>query len=142
MKLAKLWAIVYILGGIVVTAMVGCAGRPLQISSMNTILTNGDSLTKGKKIPAVVFGLQDEIVFFVYIKWDDPAQKYGAHPVIWNWYKDKKLVSTAAKNVNFDVTPTELWTHRTAAVLGSGHFKVETSVDGKIAGAAEFDIKP
>jgi hypothetical protein len=141
MKLSISLASVFTLGVIVCISIGGCAGRPLQISSLNTILTNGESLAKGKKIPTDTFGLQDEIVFYVYITWDDPTQKYGWHPVIWNWYKNGKLVSTAEKKLKFNTTPYGLWTHKTASVLGSGHFKVETVVDGKVVGSTVFDIK-
>ena len=119
----------------------GCVGRPLQISSVNKILTNGESLKNGKKVPTDKFGLQDEIIFYVYVKWDDPLQSYGKHNVVWNWYSNGKLISNGKKDVNFDKTPKELWTHRSASALGSGHFRVETLVDGKEVGATEFDIK-
>jgi hypothetical protein len=133
--------LICILGLLPCLSINGCAGRPLQISSVNKILTTGESVKNNKKAPAEKFGLQDEIVFYVYVKWEDPLQSYGKHPVVWNWYSNGKLVSTGNKDVNFDKTPKELWTHRSASALGQGHFKVETLVDGKEVGSTEFDIK-
>jgi hypothetical protein len=133
-------AIVCILVVILSLSVVGCAIRPLQVSYSN-ILTNAESLTKGKKTPSTVFGLQDDIVFFVYVKWDDPAQWYGNHSVVWNWYLNEKLVSTGKKSVNFNSTPHELWTRRNASALGQGRFKVETLIDEKVVASTEFDIK-
>ena len=129
------------LGTIMMMSIAGCAGRTLQISGINYILTSEESLTKGKKIPTAVFGLEDKISFHVYIKWDDPTQRYGTHSVVYNWYLNEKLVSTARRYVNFNSTPTELWTKRDASVLGPGHYKVEIAIDGQTVGATEFDIK-
>lgn len=133
-------AVMWMVGLLACFAIVGCASQPVQVSSVNKILTSAESLKYGKKSPADNFKLQDEIVFYVYVKWEDPAQKYGRHPVVWNWYLDGKLVSRGSKDVNFDKTPKELWTHRSASALGLGHFRVETLVDGKEVGSTEFDI--
>src|SRR6266542_130893 len=117
--------LICILGVLSYFTIIGCAGRPMRISSTSKILTNGESLKNGKKAPADYFGLQDEIVFYVYVKWDDPLQSYGKHPVVWNWYSNGKLISTGSKDVDFDKTPKELWTHRSSSALGQGHFRVE-----------------
>ncbi|GFO68015.1 hypothetical protein GMLC_15940 [Geomonas limicola] len=125
----------------VLVQLTGCAGRPLHISSTTSILTSGQNLTKGLKVQTNKFGLQDDIVFFVYVKWDEPTQKFGAHNVTFSWYKDDMLVSTTTKPIIFNTTPTEIWSKRAASALGAGHYKVAIAVEGNVVGSTELDIK-
>jgi hypothetical protein len=109
---------------------------------MESVLTSGTYLSEGKRVPVQTFTLQDYVVSLVDFQWDDAQKNGGIHDVNWRWYHDGRLVSSSGKSVSFTSTPFTLRTRRAAATLGIGHFKVETVVDGNLAGSSEFDITP
>jgi hypothetical protein len=115
------------------------ANTPQVVGSM---MTNGESLSKGKRISVQSFTSQDFVVYLVDFQWEPVTENGGSHLVEWRWYQNDKLLSRSAKTLVFTSTPYTTRTQRAASTLGVGHFRVETLVDGVIAASNDFDIAP
>jgi hypothetical protein len=130
-------------GLIVLGAMCICfQGCVTGIRAANSGVTTLPNFIIGNIEPLTVFTTKDVIRFYVNITWDDVTQEAGQHAVVWNWYKEGKLVGhreneraylKGAPNTRFATQP--------ASALGVGHFKAECLIDGKQIAVAEFDIK-
>ncbi len=125
----------------------GCAYPPgATIKASGMVLTSGASLAQGRRVPVHQFGHDDYVWMFTDFTWPDASRDGGWHKLIFNWYRNGQLVSRTdyTREHNhpflFAHTPTTLETHRAAAALGIGHFKVETIVDDTIMATSEFDI--
>ena len=119
----------------------GCATTPTATPQVvASMMTNGESLSKGKRISVQSFTSQDFVVNLIDFKWEAVTENGGSHLVEWRWYQNDKLLSRSAKTLVFTSTPYTTWTRRAASTLGVGHFRVETLVDGVIAASNDFDI--
>jgi hypothetical protein len=120
--------------------VVGCAQTdPIRATSM--VLTSGAMRTSGKRTPVHSFGHDDYIWQLVDFSWGNLDNTGGMHRCSFYWYRDSTLVSeTPEKYCYFGHSPWTLETHRAAATLGTGHFRVETVVDGQIMVSSVFDI--
>jgi hypothetical protein len=119
-------------------AFQGCVGG---IRASNSGVTTLPNFVTGNLTPMTTFSTTDVIRFYVSVTWDDVSQEAGWRDVIWNWYKDGKLVGhrendraylKGAPNTRFATQP--------ASALGTGHFMVECLIDGKQIAARKFDI--
>jgi len=125
---------------LVALACAACASSE-RISASGVLLTSGASLQGGRRSPVHSFGQEDFVWQLVDFKWADLDAVGGTHRVTWNWYQGDRLVSkTPQKYVQFTHSPFTLETHRAAATLGTGHFHVETVVDGELMATSQFDI--
>jgi hypothetical protein len=105
------------------------------------VLTSGANLHAGKRTPVHSFGHDDYVWQLVDFSWGNLDKLGGTHLCSFNWYRDGVLVSrTPEKYCQFGHSPWTLETHRAAATLGTGHFKVETVVDGALMASSDFEI--
>jgi hypothetical protein len=126
--------------GILVSALPAEADEPLHLT--HTMMTSGANLSLGKRVPLQAFSQQDFVVQLADFAWDPVEMSGGKHDVVWRWYQDDRLLSQTAKSLDFNSTPNTLWTKRAASTLGSGHFRIETIIDGMVITTSEFDIAP
>ncbi len=106
------------------------------------VLTSGAMRQMGKRTPVHSFSSDDYVWQLVDFSWLNVDKLGGMHRCSFYWYRESVLVSeTPEKNCFFAQSPWTLETHRAAATLGTGHFKVETVVDGQIMATSFFDIK-
>jgi hypothetical protein len=131
------------------TAMLaGCAttattpSKPLVPNVAGTLLTTAARLKSGQHEPVSTFTQEDVVVFEVELRWEPAHDSGGVHTVQWRWYQGERLVSVSMKKVMFDRSPYTLSAKRPAAMLGSGQFAVAVLVDGALAGASPFEVKP
>jgi len=119
--------------------LTGCAGEPIR--TLNVVLTSGASVHAGKRTPVHRFGHDDYVWQLVDFSWSNLDQNGGIHRCTWNWYRNGVLVSkTPQKYLRFGHSPYTLETHRPAAALGVGQFRVETVVDDQVVATSSFDI--
>ncbi len=125
----------------------GCANVSADtIKVSGAVLTSGASLAQGRRVPVQQFSHDDYVWMLTDFTWADTSRDGGRHKLIFNWYRNGQLVSHTdydrehPRPFLFAHTPTTLETHRPAATLGVGHFKVETVVDDAIMASREFDI--
>ncbi|MBL6729255.1 MAG: hypothetical protein ISP79_06625 [Methylophilaceae bacterium] len=125
--------------------LAGCVHEPSTekvLRVTDSVLTSGDNIAHGDKSPVQTFSTSDLVVAQVVFEWDAVKKSAGQHSVEWNWYQGNDIVSRSEKSVEFKTTPFTLTSSRQASSLGTGHFRVETVVDGVIESTSEFDILP
>jgi len=131
------------LPALVLAALVaGCAQQPQDtIHATSMVLTSGANLQAGKRTPVHSFRHDDFVWQLVDFSWANLDKTGCTHRCSFNWYHDGVLISkTPEKYCNFGQSPWTLETHRAAATLGTGQFKVETVVDGTLMASSVFDI--
>lgn len=136
------WLLLWLAGA---AALAGCVHEPYTDKDLRvteSVLTSGDDVTHGDKSPVQTFSTSDLVVSQVVFEWDAVKKSAGQHNVQWNWYQGNDIVSRSEKSVEFKTTPFTLTSSRQASSLGTGHFRVETVVDGIIDATSEFDILP
>jgi hypothetical protein len=117
----------------------GCATGFRAANSGVTTLPN---FLNGNLEPMTTFSMRDVIRFYVNVTWDNITVEGGQHDVIWNWYKDGKLVGHLENTRGyFHGAPNTRFATQPASGLGIGHFKVECLIDDNQIAAAEFDIR-
>jgi hypothetical protein len=131
------------------TAMLaGCATsasappKPIVPHVAGTLLTSAARLKSGQHEPVSTFTQEDVIVYQVDLDWQPAHESGGVHAVQWRWYQGERLVSVSMKKLTFGRSPYTLSAKRPAAMLGSGQFAVAVLVDGALAGASPFEVKP
>jgi hypothetical protein len=116
-----------------------CADSTIDIAGAT--LTSGAIMSQGKRTPVAQFTHDDYVVMLVDFTWQDAANDGGNHKFYFDWYRDGRLVSKSpTKFVHFVATPVTLRTDISAALLGTGHFRVDAIVDDKLVAHSEFDI--
>ena len=117
----------------------GCVGPMRAANSGVTTLPN---FQLGQLVPMQTFSTQDTIVFYVAVTWEDVSQDAGWCDVVWNWYKDGKLVAHYENDrAYFKGAPNLRHLVRPAASLGTGHIRAECLIDGHPIASQEFDIQ-
>ena len=125
--------------GVVNMGLQGCVSG---IRATNSGVTTLPNYLSGNLVPMSTFSTADVIRFYVSVTWDDVTQEAGFRDVIWNWYKDGKVVGHLENQRGyFKGAPNTRFATQPASALGVGHFRVECLVDDKPIAAAEFDIK-
>jgi hypothetical protein len=121
------------------TGFSGCVG---QISAANSGVTTLPNFQVGRLVPMQTFSIEDTIVFYVAVTWENVSEDAGLRDVEWNWYKDGKLVAHLEHERGyFKGAPNLRHMARPAASLGTGHFRAECSIDGHPIASQEFDIR-
>jgi hypothetical protein len=126
----------------------GCASQAEKLKVMGAVLTSAAVLETGQRTPVLTFGRNDYIWMFVDVSWPDVLLPAGPHRLVFSWYRNGQLISRTdyisahGHAFVFAHTPTTLETHRAAAALGPGHFRVETVVDDVVFASRDFDITP
>lgn len=116
----------------------GCAG---EMHATNSGVTTLENYMSGRFVPTQQFTSQDVICFYVSVTWEDVTQEAGWRYVVWNWYKDGKLVVHQENDhAYFKGAPNTRVLKRPAAALGTGHFRAECLIGGQKMAEAEFDI--
>ena len=110
-----------------------------QFVATASVMTTQDSVNHGQFNPESFYTDRDTIDFSVFVTWADVTKPMGIHKVIWNWYKEGKLVSSSTKDIVFEVSPFHLWSRRPALGLGKGHFRVKVSIDNIIIAERDFE---
>jgi len=119
----------------------GCVQDQNRVRVTSMVLTSGSARATGKRTPVHVFGHDDYVWQLVDFSWDHLDATGGLHQCTFNWYREGVLISkTPEKQCPFGHSPWTLETHRAAATLGSGHFTVETVVDGQTMATSSFEI--
>ena len=112
-----------------------------SVYPVRSFATTQASFRLGERVPAVRFGPDDTVMALLILNWPNPSSAAGSHRIEWNWYRDSTFIGrTRACHMRFNVSPFTLWTWRTARVLGGGHFRVDTLIDGKLSGTTQFDV--
>jgi hypothetical protein len=131
------------------TALVaGCATTPKAPAKSilphvaGSLLTTEARLKSGQREPVSTFTQEDIIVFEVNLFWEPAHEAGGVHSVQWRWYQGARLVTVSTRQITFGPSPYTLSAKRPAALLGSGQFAVAVLVDGALAGASEFEVRP
>ncbi len=131
------------------TAMLaGCATSPAKSPKSivphvsGSLLTTAARLKSGKAEAVSAFTQEDVVVFQVDLDWRPAHESGGVHTVQWRWYQGVRLVALSERKVTFPHSPYTLSGQRPAAMLGSGQFAVAVLVDGALAGASPFEVKP
>ena len=118
----------------------GCVSGGIR--AVNSGVTTLQNYGSGNLVPMTTFSMTDVIRFYVNITWDDVTEEAGIRDVIWNWYKEGRLVGQHENNRAYlKSAPNTRFATQPAAALGPGHFRVECLIDGKQIAAAEFDIR-
>jgi len=121
--------------------VLGCATSATTPHVTGTVLTKTADLIHAQRVSTSVFSTEDDVVCYVYFRWQDPTRQSGHHNVEWRWYQDGRLVSQSKKELNFRRTPYTVWTHRSAGALGPGRFSVATLLDGVSVSSSDFEIR-
>jgi len=108
----------------------------------NSGVTTQENFLTGHLVPMTTFSTTDIIRFYVSVTWEPVTQEPGWEDVIWNWYKDGKLVGHRENERAYFKGALNTRTVRLpASALGTGHFRAECLINGEQVAAAEFDIK-
>ncbi len=105
-----------------------------------SMVTSGASLALGQRIPVESFTAQDFVISIVDVQWAPVTSQAGSHMIEHRWLRDGVLVSDNTTLRWFNRTPLELTSKRAAAALGTGHFTVQTLMDGNVVATADIDI--
>jgi hypothetical protein len=117
----------------------GSGGAGLHAA--RSFATTEASFNVGDRTPVTRFGPDDTAMALLILNWPVSARNGGSHRIRWNWYRDGRLVYSVRRcHMAFATQPFSLWTWRTARELGGGHVRVDTLIDGEIAGSTEFDV--
>ena len=138
MKIARS-LVVLILWGAVSLSFQGCVTGMRAVNSGVTTLPN---FLSGNLVPMSTFSTSDVIRFYVSLTWDDVTKEAGSREVVWNWYKDGKLVGHRENDwAYFRSAPNTRFATQPASALGVGHIRAECLIDGQQVAVAEFDIR-
>jgi len=117
----------------------GCVG---EFRSANSGVTTLPNFLSGNLVPMTTFTTSDVIRFYVCVTWDNVTQEPGWEDVVWNWYKDGKIVGHLEHaRAYFKGAPSTRFATQPASALGVGHFQAECLINGKQIATAEFDIR-
>jgi hypothetical protein len=125
---------------LVFLAVVMLSACAQDIHVVGSTLTSSATLALGRAIPASDFSTTESVRFITRFSWPNVDTPGGLHQVDFRWFKDGVLISHTHRVLSFTSTPYSVFTNRSAASLGPGHFSVETDVDHLPVGTASFTV--